>query len=69
MGTKPSNSFQQDRPESGGADRDDIREESGLLDQAKQEFAQSQSKKRSSGEGNQKPAAKQAAKRGKNKSR
>ena len=40
MGNKPSNIFQMDRPESGGADRDDEREKSGLLDRTKEKFAQ-----------------------------
>ena len=39
MGTKPSNNFQSDRPESGGADRDSERENSGLLEREKQKFA------------------------------
>jgi hypothetical protein len=39
MGTKPSNNFQSDRPESGGADRDSARENSGLLDKNKEQFA------------------------------
>jgi len=42
---KPSNNFQQDRPESGGADRNGERENSGLLDRAKQEFAEAQSER------------------------
>ena len=40
MGSKPSNNFQSDRPESGGADRDEIREESGLLEKDKQRLAE-----------------------------
>ena len=39
MGTKPSTNFQRDRPESGGADRDGERENSGLLERDKQKFA------------------------------
>jgi hypothetical protein len=39
MGTKPSNNFQSDRPESGGADRDSARENSGLLNKNKEQFA------------------------------
>lgn len=39
MGVKPSNHFQSDRPESGGADRDGERENSGLLEREKQKFA------------------------------
>jgi hypothetical protein len=39
MGSKPSNNFQSDRPESGGADKDMMREKSGLLDRDKEKFA------------------------------
>jgi hypothetical protein len=46
MGTKPSNNFQRDRPESGGADRDQERERSGLLERDKQAFAESEHDKR-----------------------
>jgi hypothetical protein len=63
MGNKPSNIFQQDRPESGGADHDDERETSGLLDRAKQEFAESQAKKRTV------PTKRSVDKSGKSKSR
>lgn len=45
MGTKPSNNFQSDRPESGGADRRDEHENSGLLDREKQKFAAEQAEK------------------------
>ena len=47
MGHKPSNQYQMDRPESGGADNNSERENSGLLDRAKQEFAESQKAKSS----------------------
>lgn len=46
MGTKPSNNFQSDRPESGGADRDSARENSGLLDRDKEKFAAEQAAER-----------------------
>ncbi len=46
MGNKPSNNYQSDRPESGGADRDSEREESGLQERDKQRFAQQQSEER-----------------------
>lgn len=46
MGSKPSNIFQMDRPESGGADHNAERENSGLLDRAKREFAEKQTTKR-----------------------
>lgn len=42
MGVKPSNVFQMDRPESGGSDRDDVREQSGLLEREKRKFAADQ---------------------------
>lgn len=45
MGTKPSTNFQRDRPESGGADRDSERENSGLLERQKQKFASEEAKK------------------------
>ena len=45
MGHKPSNSYQMNRPESGGADRDEQRENSGLLERDKQEFAAQQSER------------------------
>lgn len=45
MGTKPSNNFQSDRPESGGADRRDERENSGLLARDKQKFAAEEAEK------------------------
>ena len=45
MGTKPSNNFQRDRPESGGTDRDDERENSGLLEREKEKFGAEQAKK------------------------
>ena len=45
MGTKPSNNYQSDRPESGGADRDGERENSGLLDRDKEKYAVDQAKK------------------------
>jgi len=62
MGTKPSNNFQSDRPESGGADRRDERENSGLLAREKEKFAAEQaekgrsSKKRASEEEKKAPA-------------
>jgi hypothetical protein len=45
MGGKPSNNFQSDRPESGGADRSEERENSGLLEREKQKFAAEQANK------------------------
>jgi hypothetical protein len=39
MGMKPSNNYQSNRPESGGADRDNEREKSGLLERDKEKFA------------------------------
>ena len=42
MGAKASNNFQSDRPESGGADKDMLREKSGLPDRDKEQFATEQ---------------------------
>ena len=42
MGRKASNNFQRNRPESGGADRDQMLEKSGILEREKQEFAAAQ---------------------------
>lgn len=46
MGTKPSNQMQQDRPESGGADRDDTREKNGIAEKDKQRFAEKQAEEK-----------------------
>jgi hypothetical protein len=46
---KPSNNYQSDRPESGGADKDDIREENGLLERDKQKYASDMAKKQREG--------------------
>jgi hypothetical protein len=46
MGMKPSNNYQSDRPESGGADKDGIREKNGLLERDKEKFAVDQAKHR-----------------------
>jgi hypothetical protein len=45
MGGKPSNNFQSDRPESGGADHDEIRSENGLLEKDKEKYASDMAKK------------------------
>jgi hypothetical protein len=45
MGGKPSNSMQSNRPESGGADRDQEREKSGTLERDKNKFAAEQKQK------------------------
>jgi hypothetical protein len=45
MGHKPSNNFQSDRPESGGADRKNEHENSGLLERDKEKFAAEQAEK------------------------
>ena len=45
MGHKPSNFFQMDRPESGGANRKGERDSPELLDRAKEEFAQTEARK------------------------
>ena len=41
MGIKPSNNYQSNRPESGGANHDEKLENSGILEREKQEFAAS----------------------------
>jgi hypothetical protein len=46
MGSKPSHVMQSNRPESGGADRDERQEKSGLLEREKQELAKSEESKR-----------------------
>lgn len=46
MGGKPSNLIPSNRPESGGADRDSAKENSGLLERSKQEYAAAEEKKR-----------------------
>ena len=45
MGSKPSHAIPSNRPESGGADRNDLQEKSGLLEREKQEFAKSEQAK------------------------
>lgn len=45
MGGKASNFMQSDRPESGGADKDMLREKSGLLERDKERFASEQQKR------------------------
>jgi len=47
MGSKASNFFQSDRPESGGADKDMLREKSGLIERDKERFASEQAKRES----------------------
>ena len=47
MGHKPSNFFQSDRPESGGANHDMSREKSGLTERDKARFASEQTKRES----------------------
>ena len=51
MGGKSDWATRQDRPESGGADKDNLKENSGLLEKTKQEFAASeQLKQRKNGD-------------------
>lgn len=52
MGGKPSHAIPSNRPESGGADRNDLQEKSGLLDREKEEFAKSEAAKRAGREDN-----------------
>lgn len=47
MGSKPSNNFQSDRPESGGADKDMSLEKSGLAERDKERFAEEHAKRAS----------------------
>lgn len=46
MGSKPSHALPSNRPESGGADRDELREKSGLLDRDKEKFSKSEAAKK-----------------------
>jgi hypothetical protein len=46
MGSKPSHAIPSNRPESGGADRNERQEKSGLLEREKQELAKSEESKR-----------------------
>jgi hypothetical protein len=46
MGGKPDHAMESNRPESGGADKDMVREKSGLLEKDKQKFAQEESEER-----------------------
>ena len=48
MGSKPSNNMQSNRPESGGADKDDQRLKSGLTDLDKERFAVEQAERHAS---------------------
>lgn len=51
MGGKPDYAMEADRPESGGADKDMIREKSGLLERDKAKFAQMQQEKKEAAPG------------------
>jgi hypothetical protein len=57
MGGKASNFMQSDRPESGGADKDMLREKSGLLDRDKEKFAVEEHEKRTKGANAQREAS------------
>lgn len=46
MGGKPQHAIPSNRPESGGADKDEVKESSGLLERSKQEYAAAEQKKR-----------------------
>ena len=46
MGSKPQHAIPSNRPESGGADKDGLKEKSGLLERSKQEFAAAEQAKR-----------------------
>ncbi|HEX2781213.1 MAG TPA: hypothetical protein VHM30_17060 [Gemmatimonadaceae bacterium] len=61
MGGKPDWATRANRPESGGADKDDLKESSGLLEKTKQEFAiseQVKNEKRGDKDGADETAAK-----------
>ena len=45
MGGKPSHALPSNRPEAGGADRDMLKEKSGILEREKNEFAAAQKEK------------------------
>jgi len=45
MGGKPQNQIPSNRPESGGSDKDGLKEKSGLLEKSKQEYAAAQQKR------------------------
>jgi hypothetical protein len=49
MGGKPDNAMESDRPESGGADKDMVREKAGLLDRDTQRVATKQAEERAAG--------------------
>lgn len=55
MGSKPSHALPSNRPESGGADPDERREKSGLLDRDKQRVAQSDASARETQKTDQTP--------------
>ena len=46
MGSKPQHAIPSNRPESGGADKDGLKEQSGLLERSKEQFALSEERKR-----------------------
>ena len=48
MGGKASNYLQSNRPESGGADKDMLREKSGLLERDKERFATDEAERQAS---------------------
>lgn len=45
MGSKHSDNLKSNRPESGGADKDERREKSGILDREKERFAAEEAEK------------------------
>ena len=49
MGGKSSHFYQSDRPESGGADHNEQREKSGILEREKEEFAAKEAEEKSEG--------------------
>ncbi len=59
MGGKASNNFQQDRPESGGADKDMRLEKSGVLEREKEQFAVDAAEKQAADARSQRARAKE----------
>jgi hypothetical protein len=57
MGGKSDLANREDRPESGGTDRDGIRSKSGMQERDKEKFAQDQAEKREQGAGKDGPDA------------
>lgn len=57
MGGKSDMATREDRPESGGSDKDMIKEKTGLQERDREKFAQSEAEKRAQGKGEDGPDA------------